>query len=185
MDIQILLFNLVIASNRLKKSKGAAILVDSWASSLLAARTAVAQTQVPIPTAEAIQRTIIAEIQTIAARVMDGAVNDPLGLARGQLILSIANVKAVSVFTRSYSAYVLSRGVDAAYGLNGMGRFFYRSSLIKAYLSTNPSLDDATKVLVPVLDALNDPIVKSPLTHTILAQYPELWRALSVDRGGT
>jgi hypothetical protein len=171
-DLGTRLVNLVMASNRLTVSPGAGALIANWSNALLAARSAGGAP------ADLVEQEILSDMQAMAKQVLDAAANDPYGLARGQLILAISNVRPLAVFTRSYTGFALLRGMDVVQNLNGMGRFLYRNALTKAYLATNPTLTSASTVLVPALSNIADPIAKAPLAQEIVAQYPELWYSL-------
>jgi hypothetical protein len=176
-DIGARLFKLVVATNRLMASRGAVAVLKGWAPSLLAARTTSLRGTSQGATASAIQQAISQEVLTTILPILQGAKGDLYGQARSQLILAIANVAELKVLVRLTTSVLLSRGVEDLSNLNGMGRFFLRAALTRAYLSTNPPLEEADKVLAPVLKGVNDVASRAPLAKTIYSQYPELWVA--------
>jgi hypothetical protein len=175
-DLGVRLYNLTIASNRFKISLGAAASLATWADQLFAAR----KTSSPAGTTDdTVRVSILSEIQNFMTSTIDNAVGDPLGTARIHLLLSISNVKQLNSFTRGYSAFLLNRGLDSIKNLNALGKYFMRAALAKIYLSTNPTLEDASKILIPVLSSVSDRVVRDPIARQIVSQYPELYFLLS------
>ena len=180
-DIGTRLFKLVVISNRLMVSRGAVAALKTWSPNLLAARTGSLKATMPRISSSEIQQSISQEILATLLPIIQSEKNDPYGQARSQLILSLANIVELKVLNRLTSSVLLSRGVEDIANLNGMGRYFMRAALTRAYLSTNPPLEEADKVLSRVLKDVADPASRAPLAQTIYSQYPELWVA---EHGG-
>lgn len=174
-DLGTRLFNLVVASNRLKKSLGATAFVANWANALFQARKAAA----PAGTSDdVIKKTILTDIQNLLASVIDNGNGDPLATARSQLLMSIANIKQFNALSRNYAAFELTKGVETVSNINSVGRYFLRNTLANIYIGTDPTKDELTKILNPVLKALTDPIAKAPIVKAIIAHYPEFYYAM-------
>jgi hypothetical protein len=176
-DIGTRLFKLVVIANRLMVSRGAVAALKTWSPNLLAARTGSLKATTPRISASEIQQNISQEILATLLPIIQSAKNDTYGQARSQLVLSLANINELKVLNRLTTSVLLSRGVEDIANLNGLGRYFMRAALARAYLSTNPPLEEADKVLSGVLKGLADPASKAPLAQTIYSQYPELWVA--------
>jgi hypothetical protein len=162
-------------------SRGAVAALKTWSPNLLAARTGSLKATTPRISSSEIQQSISQEILATLLPIIQSEKNDPYGQARSQLILSLANINELKVLNRLTSSVLLSRGVEDIANLNGMGRYFMRAALTRAYLSTNPPLEEADKVLSRVLKDVADPASRAPLAQTIYSQYPELWVA---EHGG-
>lgn len=182
-DIGNRLFQLVMMTNRVMVSRGAVAGLESWSTKLLIARSASLKAATPSMSQSQIQQAISQEILTAILPIMQGARNDFYGQARSQLILAVANISELKVLVRLTTSVLLARGIEEMAYLNGMGRFFARAALTRAYLSTNPPLEEANQVLSPTLGKVRDLQSRAPLAQTIYSQYPELWVAEHI--GGT
>jgi hypothetical protein len=164
-------------------SRGAVAALKTWSPNLLAARTGSLKATTPRISASEIQQNISQEILATLLPIIQSAKNDTYGQARSQLVLSLANINELKVLNRLTTSVLLSRGVEDIANLNGLGRYFMRAALARAYLSTNPPLEEADKVLSGVLKGLSDPASKAPLAQAIYSQYPELWVAENMEGG--
>jgi hypothetical protein len=176
-DIGRRLFELVVASNRFFQSLGAHYFVAGWFADLLAARRATAG--VPVPPDLELKRQIYFEIQNFIFQKFESMTNDPYCSGRSHALLSLTNNKEMMLFVRSFAAYMLLRGVDTIPHTNAYGRYICRNALVSAYLhGTNPSFEDASPVLVSVLNSVTDPYSRGAVVAAINSQFPELFVAL-------
>jgi hypothetical protein len=172
------ILKLVVISNRLFQSRGAVIALQLWSPQLLASRSLDFKKLNPRITNSEAQQLISQEILLAINPILNGSADDRFGQARSQLIIALSNIKELTILNRLWSGVTLARRVENISRLNAMGRYYLRSALFRSYLSTNPPLTEANRVLAPVLNEIKDTKTKEPLAKIVFSQYPEVWAAV-------
>lgn len=147
---------LLIAANRADLSVGARLFAEQRAQQLSSS---------PLDVVKALQS------------VLRGMAIDRDGIARSVLTTCVASIPGAQAPLRLFAEQALAKDDVLSWsGLSTMGRIRLRSSLVDAYISTNPPLRDALLLVNSILRRLPDSYSRAPIINVMLIRYPELPR---------
>lgn len=111
----------------------------------------------------------------LAKKLIETMNNDADAKARSLLLVALAQIPVTQQYLRFYLQKALSFDLAAQTPkLNPLGRSALRVSFLHTFFLCRPGIQDVMVLVNPLLEKLDDPMVKAPLHDLVLKSYPEI-----------